>query len=239
MNPDLQTLIELQKLDDIIRGLETEVQSLPEKIAQVENQLTEHIRAVEASRKNLEENQRLRRRREKDIVALRDKISRFKGQSLEVKTNEQYRAFLHEIEFNESGIRKLEDQILAEMIESEALEKKLRETEQSLAAERVLAQQEIAEATQRQQEDEQKLGEVRTRRAEVQSRLSANIYEQYERLARQRKGQAVVPVHNGSCGACHVRLRPQAYAESRSNETLVCCESCGRILYSAPEAAGA
>ena len=223
MNPDLQTLIELQKFDDIIRELETEVQSLPGKIAQVERQLSEHIRAVEASRKNLEENQLLRRRREKDIVALRDKISRFKDQSLEVKTNDQYRALLHEIEFNESGIRKLEDQILAEMIESEALEKKLRETEQSLAAERVLAQQEIAEATQRQQEDEQKLGEVRTRRAEVQSRLSANIYEQYERLARQRKGQAVVPVHNGRCGACHVRLPPQADAESRSTESLFCC----------------
>ena len=127
MNPDLQTLIELQKFDDIIRELETEVQSLPGKIAQVESQLSEHIRAVEASRKNLEENQRLRRRREKDIVVLRDKISRFKDQSLEVKTNDQYRALLHEIEFNESGIRKLEDQILAEMIESEALEKKLEE----------------------------------------------------------------------------------------------------------------
>src|SRR3989304_8298393 len=142
MNPDLQTLIELQKLDDIIRELDTEVRSLPGKIAQVESQLPEHIRAVEASRKNPEENQRLRRRREKDIVALREKISRLKDQSLEVKTNDQYRALLHEIEFNEDGIRKLEDQILAEMIESEALEKKLRETEQRLAAERVRAQQE-------------------------------------------------------------------------------------------------
>ncbi|MBI3895542.1 MAG: hypothetical protein HY313_06395 [Acidobacteria bacterium] len=238
MNPHLQTLIELQKLDDILRELEAEVQSLPKKIAQIESQLTEHIRAVDASRKNLEENQRLRRRRENDIAALRDKISRFKDQTLEVKTNEQYRALLHEVEYHEGGIRKLEDQILTEMIESETLDKKLREAERSLATERALAEQEIAEATRRKEEDDQKLREVRARRADVQSHLPANIYEQYERVARQRKGQAVVPVHNGSCGACHVRLRPQAYAESKSNETLVSCESCGRILYYAPEPAG-
>ncbi|MBI4459102.1 MAG: hypothetical protein HY648_03455 [Acidobacteria bacterium] len=238
MNPDLQTLMELQKLDDIIRELETEVHSLPRKIVSMESQLSEHIRAVEASKKNFEENQRLRRRRENDIAALRDKISRFKDQSLEVKTNEQYRALLHEIEYNEGEIRKLEDQILAEMIDSEALEKKLREAEQSLTAERARVQQEVAEATRRKEDDEQELREVRVRRSEVQSRLAPQVYEQYERVARQRKGQAVVPVRNGNCGACNVRLRPQAYAQSRSNETVIYCESCGRILFYAAEPAG-
>ena len=38
-------------------------------------------------------------------------------------------------------------------------------------------------------------------------------------------------VRNGFCTACHVALRPQLYNEVRSNETLIACESCSRILY--------
>lgn len=231
MNPDLQTLIELQQLDATIAELHTEVQSLPQRIAQVESQLAEHIQAVEASKKNLAENQRGRRKRENDIAALREKISHYRDQTLEVKTNEQYKALLHEIEFHEAGITKLEDEILAEMIDSESLEKKLRETERSLAEERSRTEKEVAEAKQRQQQDEVELQASRTRRAQFQSRLQPAVYEQYEQIARARKGLAVVEVQDEACGACHVRLRPQAYAEARTNEQILNCESCARILY--------
>ena len=36
---------------------------------------------------------------------------------------------------------------------------------------------------------------------------------------------------NKSSFHCHVALRPQLYNEVRSNETLIACESCSRILY--------
>src|ERR1017187_9486835 len=149
MNPDLKALVALQKLDNTIRSLVAEIQSLPGRIAGIENQLAEHIAKVEADQKMLAENQRSRRKRENDIAMLREKISRHKDQMLEVKTNEQYRALLHEIEFHEAEIRKLEDDILMEMIESEFLEKQLRETQQSLAVERSRGQEDIRLAEQK------------------------------------------------------------------------------------------
>jgi predicted nucleic acid-binding Zn-ribbon protein len=236
MNPNLQHLIELQKLDDVIRELEAEVASLPGRIREIESQLTAHIRQVELDKNALAENQKSRRRREGEIAALRDKISHYKDQSLQVKTNEQYRALLHEIEFQETLIRQTEDQILAEMIESENLEKRLREAEQKLVAERKLAQAEIAAAEQRKREDELKVEEVRARRAETQSRLASDVYTAYERIAKGRKGLAVVPVpDDGTCGACHVLLRPQAFSEVMANDQILTCESCYRILYYSPE----
>ena len=237
MNQDLQTLIELQRLDSAIAGLEAEVESLPRKIARVESTLSEHIQAVEASKARLAENQRGRRRRESDIAAHREKISKYKGQVFEVKTNEQYKALLHEIEFHEAEIRKIEDAMLSEMIDSESLEKELQEAEKSLAAERVRTEQEIAEARQRQQRDETEIRSARAARADVQGRLSLPLYETYERVAKFRNGIGVAEVLNGACGACHVRLRPQAYAETRLNTQIVICESCGRILYFVAEAA--
>lgn len=235
MNPNLQRLIELQKLDTIIAELDAEIHSLPQRIARIERQLSEHIEAVERDRKNLAENQRSRRKRETEIAALRDKISRYKEQVFDVKTNDQYRALLHEIEFHESQIHKIEEAILVEMIESESLEARLRETEQKLAEERSLAQQEIAAAEQRKREDEEKVNAVRGRRSEMQDSLPPDVYRQYERVARFRKGVAVVAAGNGSCGACHVVLRPQAFNDVKTNEQILTCESCGRILYYEPE----
>jgi len=237
MNPALTILVELQRLDHAIRELESEIQSLPRKIAGIESQLTEHIQKAEANKKRVAENQRGRRKRESDIAVLREKISKHKDQMLEVKTNEQYRALLHEIEFHEAGIRKLEDEILAEMIESDALEKQLREAEQSLAVERSRAQAEIGAAEQRKQQDEDTLRVVKAQRQEAQNLLDPDLYFSYERILGARRGLAVAEVHNGACTACHVRLRPQAYNDVRASEEILNCESCGCILYYVPEPA--
>ncbi len=237
MNTDLEILIDLQRLDTTIAGLEAELRGLPLKIAQLENQLSEHVQLVESYRKGLADNQRARRKRETDIAALRDKISHYRDQTLAVKTNEQYRALLHEIEYHEEQIRKLEDAILAEMIESEALEKKLHEAARSLAEERTRIEAEIAQARERHQQDEQALHATRARRAEVQGRLTPDIYAQYQRVAQFRMGVGVAEVRNGACGGCHVRLRPQVYAEVLTNEHILRCESCSRVLYYVPEPA--
>jgi len=217
MNVDLKNLVELQQLDDTIRSLEAEIQSLPRKIAAIESQLTEHIASVEADKKKVAENQKSRRKREGDITALREKISKHKDQMLEVKTNEQYRALQHEIDFHEAAIRKIEDEILTEMIESESLERQLRSSEKNLAEERARADVEIRAA---------------------RSLLSEQIYSGYERIYAARKGRAVAAVSNGACESCHVRLRPQAFNEVQTNEQILYCESCGCILvYVAPPVA--
>ena len=234
MNPDLKLLIELQELDSAIAGLSAEIQRLPRKIAEIEEQLAAHNQKREADQQALAGNQQARRQRESEIAALRDKISRYRAQTLDVKTNEQYRALLHEIEFHETEIRKLEDEILAEMVASESLEESLRESEQSLAEERVRAQQEITAAEKQQQEEGGKLSDVQARREAAQQRLTADVYARYQRIATLRKGLAVATASDGTCQACYVLLRPQAYNEIKTNQQILVCESCNRILYYVP-----
>jgi uncharacterized protein len=234
MNSSLAILIDLQKLDDTIRALESEIQSLPRKIGEIEGTLAVHIAQVEADKARVAENKKSRRKRENDITVYREKISKHKDQTLEVKTNEQYRALLHEIEFHEAAIRKIEDEILAEMIESDSLEQRLRQAEQSLAEERSRAAKEVAAATGRKQQDEQKLAAARLEREQARSQLPDGVYFSYERIFIARKGTAVAPVLDGACAACHVRLRPQAFNDVKTNLEILPCESCGCILYYVP-----
>ena len=231
MNQSLKLLIELQQLDNVIRDLETEIQSLPRKVAAIESQLAGHIAQVDSDKSKVAENQRSRRKRETDISSFREKISKHKDQMLEVKTNEQYKALLHEIEFHEAGIRKVEDEILSEMIESESLDKQLKKAEQNLAAERAEVQKEVREAEQRKQQDDAKLAEAKQQREAITSQLSPDVVFSYQRIYVARKGTAVTPVREEACGHCHVRLRPQAFNDVKANEEILHCESCGCIMY--------
>ncbi|MGH9351326.1 MAG: zinc ribbon domain-containing protein, partial [Terriglobia bacterium] len=60
----------------------------------------------------------------------------------------------------------------------------------------------------------------------------------YERLRRGRHGVALVEVRDGLCTGCHVRLRPQAYNEIRTQDIYMTCEACARILYYVPPVEG-
>ncbi len=49
------------------------------------------------------------------------------------------------------------------------------------------------------------------------------------------RGSAVSEVIGHKCATCQVMLRPQVYNEVRTNEQIVTCDSCQRILYFIPE----
>lgn len=234
-NDTLRRLIELQKVDVVIRELAAEVDRLPKQVAEIEATLARHIARVEADKKALHDNQLSRRKREGDISALRDKISHLRGQSTQVKTNEQYKAMLHEIEFNEQQIVKIEDQILAEMEASETLAAQLKQTEAELAAERAEVARQVAAAQARKTEDEKTLAAQRAERGQLKAGIEISLFEQYERILKGRKGLAVVPIVDGDCcSACHVHMRPAALSQVLGGQHIVTCESCTRILYFAP-----
>jgi uncharacterized protein len=72
----------------------------------------------------------------------------------------------------------------------------------------------------------------------VAARISGDALEVFERVARGRKGVAMAEARDGLCTVCHVRLRPQVLNEVRRNTSIIQCDSCTRILYFVPAAAG-
>ena len=71
-----------------------------------------------------------------------------------VKTNDQYKALLHEIQFAEQDIRSNEDKILELMVNSEAREKDVKAAEAEMKAETAEIEKEKAEARERTAQDE-------------------------------------------------------------------------------------
>ncbi len=233
MNPDLEKLIELERVEREIARLTAEVASLPKRVAAIEAQLADTKSQVEKAKSAITANLADRKKQEQKIQDEQQKISKYRDQSLSVKTNEQYKALLQEIQFAENEIRACEDRILEGMIGNEELEKKLKAVEAELKAETAEIEKEKAEARARTEEDEKLLAEWKTKRSDLRAKIDAEALRHYDRVVKLR-GTGLAEAVDHKCSACQVMLRPQVYNDVRTNEQIVICDSCHRILWYDP-----
>ena len=234
MTEDIEQVTRLQSLDLRIGELQREIATLPKHIAQIEKTLDSHIRRLEADRAALAANQKERKSLEDETKVEGQKISKLKDQMLGAKTNEQYRAFQHEITFCENAIRKAEDRILDLMGEAEPLDANVKKAEAALKEEKQNVEAEKASARERTAADQKQLAELQTERKELVAGLKPQTYSAYERIRRKWHGVAVAEAADGRCTACQIVLRPQFFQDLRNSGELMFCESCGRILYYHP-----
>jgi len=234
MLPDVKLAIKLQELDTRIADLQAEIASLPKHIASIEKALEAHTRKLEADRAALAANQRERKKLEGDIQVQEQRISKLRDQMLEAKSNEQYAAFRHEIEFCEAEVRKCEDRILDRMTESESLEQNVKAAEGALNKEKDQVEREKQAARQRTAEDRKQLHDRQAERTKGAAEMDRKVLSAYERIRKGRKGLAVTEAVEGRCSACHMALRLQFFQELRRGDKVMYCESCGRILFYHP-----
>jgi len=121
MNPRLEQMIHLQRVESELRRTQAGMAEVPKRKAELEAELAADRAHLDAARKALDESQKARKRHEGSLQDLEGKRSKYKGQLMDVKTNKEYTAMLHEIEAVERDIRGIEDQILVEMEKAESL----------------------------------------------------------------------------------------------------------------------
>jgi uncharacterized protein len=231
VHPELKSVIELQQVDTAIAELSAQIDALPAQVETLEAQLHDFLHTLEERKQRLAHNQKERRELEGEIQQIQTRISKHRDQLYEVKTNEQYKAMLHEIAGEEGNIRKIEDAVLEKMMEADDLQGHIRDAEAHLAGEKARVAEETSRLKSLQQADIEERDKLLARRAELTATLGENLLQTYERVRGGRGGVAVAEVREGFCTACHVALRPQLYNEVRSNEALITCESCSRILH--------
>jgi hypothetical protein len=231
VHPDLKAVIEIQRLDQEVADLTVQIDSLPKQIQTLQSQLDEFIHAHEERKKRLSANLKERKDLEGDIKVIQEKITKHKDQLYQVKTNEQYKAMLKEIEGEEGNTRKIEDQLLEKMIEAEDIQKHIQTAAARLEGEKARVAAEIKRLQDERQKDLDGRERLQARRKEVAAALSGSVLALYERIRTYRTGAAVAEVRNGLCTACNVLLRPQVYNEVRLGEAVMTCENCSRINY--------
>src|SRR5215471_8687526 len=234
MSPEIEHLITLERTEREIQRLKLEIAELPKKVAVIEQKLAGTKTALEKARAAVKADEASRRKYETNISDLRGKISKYRDQYLDVKTNDQYKALLHEIQFAEKEITANEDKILELMVNADARDKEVKAAQVELKAETAEIEKEKEQARQRTAEDEKLLAEARGKRDQLRTGVREDLLRHYERVSKFR-GSGISEVRDHKCMACQVMLRPQTYNEVRSGKETIVCDSCQRILYFNPK----
>jgi len=233
MLPEIENLLHLQEADKEIRRLQDEIAELPKRVAAIEHKLADTKLQLEKAQTAVKADEASRRKYDSAITDLRGKISKYRDQSLAVKTNEQYKALLQEIQFAEKEIAENEDKILELMVNADARDKQVKAAQAELKAESAEIEKEKEDARKRTAEDEKQLTEWRGKRDQMRAGVNEDLLRHYERVSKFR-GSGISEVRDHKCMACQVMLRPQIYNDVRTGQQMVVCDSCQRVLYFNP-----
>ncbi len=231
MPSDLFLIRRIQQLDQRIQALTREIDGLPKHVAAIEARLASHRQDLADTQALLKANGKEHRHLDGQIGDFKEKISKLQDQMNSAKTNEQFRAFQHEIQFCKDHIYQLEERILDKMEQAEALQENVVKAQADLKIENAKVARDVEAAGTRIDADKKDRAEQQTMRNESSAQVVPHTMRTYERI-RTAKGTAVAAVVDEKCGACHVRLRPQFLQNLRHlSDGILTCERCGLILH--------
>src|SRR5215213_8240155 len=152
MNSDLEKLIRLQHLESTADEARRKIADHPQRTQALDARLQQGRDLVAGVKARLAAAQDKRRLEEKEVATVQTRLAKYKDQLLEVKTNREYTAMLHEIEAAQNDIKAREDRILETMMEADEMsaalkksEAELKISEKDISGERAVIEKEVAE----------------------------------------------------------------------------------------------
>src|SRR4030095_680577 len=133
MLPDLERLIQLQRLETIIIEAKAAIALHPQKLAALDGRLNEAKSAVDSVKERLKANSDRRRELEKDVAVYQGRLTKFKDQLSAVKTNREYQAMQHEIATAQTDLSAVEEKVLERMLEADVIAADSKKAEAALA----------------------------------------------------------------------------------------------------------
>lgn len=226
----LKLLTTLQQIDHELAMLNFKNQEIPKKIEGMKLAINSVRDDLETGKRQLQEFKKQYKLAELEQKAVDEKIVQYSVQLYQAKTNEQYKAFLKEIDAQKAAKVKIEDQMIENMEQSEAIEKKIQMLAKELAEVESETQSKISVLEQEAKEILQAIKTRQEERRRIVENLSKDIIGVYERIKKGKGGLALAIVEDERCTGCLNPIPPQIVLEIKKGERLYFCDYCGRIL---------
>jgi predicted nucleic acid-binding Zn-ribbon protein len=227
----LKRCVQLQDKDIEIALLIEELETIPGRIALIEERIAGLSRDAEAARAKYREIQVAIKQRELDVQASDAAVAKHTAELNAVKTNEQYRALLSEIERARAEKDRVETAIIELLAQADEEQRIAQDKERELAGVRSGFEAEIGALRSRQRELEERISGRRAERETLAAAVDPDLLKTYEHVRKSRGDRGLAPIVKGSCGVCHIQLTQQEINDVVKYEEIIPCESCSRILY--------
>jgi predicted nucleic acid-binding Zn-ribbon protein len=228
---EFEKLAQLQRLDTAIKQITLFLENIPGLIAEIDKKIEHSSQVAASAQGKMSDSQKKRRELEAEVKDIKDHIAKYKRQLNEVKTNKEYTALLKEIEESQSKVDRLEEEVIAEMLLADDIQKEIKEASQKFAKVQEKFSREKEAILQKKKETEEKAEKLNQDKQALLPQIPPEQVSLYVNIYRKKGGAALSPVKGDFCAMCHMRIRPQVLNELRDTRKLILCENCGRILF--------
>jgi len=235
MHPAIPRLIDLQVVDHHIASVRAELETFPKLIQQADLKLTNARAGVAAAKEAQLNTQKERKKFELDVDQWKERARKYRDQTGAVKTNEAYKALLHEIANAEAEIAKAEDRQLEIMVAAEETDSRLKQAESILRQDEQLVGTIRHDIQAKNSAKKKELEAALAEREKAAVPIPDDLRVLYDRIAKRHNGTALAQVKDGQCKGCGLRVLPhilQLLTQDIDDTEVYRCESCGLILYS-------
>ena len=219
-------ILTLQKFDMRLRDLETKYRTIPQEKARMKEELEAAAAIVRTAKEQLQNVERAIRETQSAITQLNDKIRKTRTQSTMVKKNAEYQAMLADIEATGSRISELETREIELYDEQENAKKNLLNAEKDYSAAERAVKAELADFDTLVSEIKEEVLKLKHDKKRFTTQIDLNVLEIYKRiLESDKKGKPVVPIVNGACSNCLLKITPQTMNAAKKG-SVIQCDNC-------------
>jgi len=230
-----QHLWALQQLDNELRTLNEKLSQIPSRVTDLKKAAAAIKAELDRAKTDIIEHKKQYKLSEVELKATEEKVAGYSVQLYSAKTNEQYKAFLKEIETQKKLKNSIEDRMIVLMEETEALDRKVKENEKNGAELDAETTRKVEMLENEKQELEAAIATRQQQREATAAAIPADLLKRYERVRASKGGIAVATVRKERCSGCMSPIPAQRVLEVDRQDRLYLCEACGRILIVAQE----
>ncbi len=225
-----EMLLKLQSMDLRMRDIRARLAMLPdERNKVIQRGRTEQARREEA-RLELKQTELDIKSAESEIARLNESAAKMRQQSASIKKNTEYQAMLGEIAGVLNKISALESTVIESMDKVEAQRRNVRDVTAAVEASIKGIKEELTELDAFVLELRAENARLEKEAADMSATIEGPMLERYRHLLKKGQGRPVVPIENGICSNCRLRVTPQTLAVI-ARGVLANCDNCMHLVY--------
>jgi uncharacterized protein len=223
-------LREIHRLQRHAKDLQGRIEQQPRMLKAQQTTVARQEQALHEGQETIKHLKVTTHEKEVSLKTLNQQIAKHEKQLNEAASKKEYDALKSEIATGRNDVRRLEDEILDIMADTEERLAQLPQLNKAVQQAHDDLGQFERDSQARLRDLNEQIQLVQQQLADIEATLPIELRANYDRLVKARGEDALAAVVGRTCQACYTEITAQQSNELL-REHLVACKSCGRLLY--------
>lgn len=232
MNPSLEQLVNLSKLDAQIDSYNPKIEAINAKLDAKKGSIDALVAKKHECESTITRLEALISDTNRQIAEQGEKMKKISARSSSLKKEKEIEATQTEETLGKEQLESLNEDIERNEKAVEVKKADLAEIDEKIKEANTELKELESEVATSLKEIEESKKELYKQKDALLAKINQKVLEFYEKIRKWAKNTAVVPMKKQACYGCFMRVNDKTFSEVVRSEDITTCPHCGRILYS-------